>query len=130
MPLITQKLILRSDLRANPDRLYVFGDNLLRRGYRGQAAEMRGEPNAVGITTKKIPSMLPDAFFTDSDQDHDLFVSQNSKDATRLIEAHLCGRTIVWPEDGIGTGLAQLQQRAPRIMGLIDALYEALSRDA
>jgi redox-sensitive bicupin YhaK (pirin superfamily) len=29
--------------------LFVFGDNLRRTGFGGQAAEMRGEPNAVGI---------------------------------------------------------------------------------
>jgi hypothetical protein len=27
----------------------------------------------------------------------------------------------VWPEDGIGTGLAQLQQRAPRIWAQLEA---------
>ena len=63
MPLVHQKLILNADLRANPDVLYLFGDNVLRVGFGGQAKEIRGEPNAVGVRTKHRPNMHPDAFF-------------------------------------------------------------------
>ena len=58
-----QERITRADLRANPDTLYVFGDNMRRRGMGGQAAEMRGEPNAVGIPTKWRPSRTEWDFF-------------------------------------------------------------------
>jgi hypothetical protein len=53
--IIYQKYIKREDLRANPTVLYVFGDNEARTGLGGQAKEMRGEPNAVGIATKASP---------------------------------------------------------------------------
>ena len=55
--------ISRAYVRANRDKLFLFGDNLERRGFGGQAAAMRGEPNAVGIPTKKKPSYAGDAFF-------------------------------------------------------------------
>lgn len=45
--------ISRAYVRANRDKLFLFGDNLERRGFGGQAAAMRAEPNAVGIPTKK-----------------------------------------------------------------------------
>ena len=58
--IIYQKFIYRSDLKANPSVLYLFGDNLQRVGLGGQAKEMRGEPNAVGIATKKAPDNKPE----------------------------------------------------------------------
>jgi len=49
MPILYQDQIKRDDLRAHPDRIYLFGDNVARQGRGGQAKEMRGEPNALGI---------------------------------------------------------------------------------
>lgn len=61
------KYITRQMMRAEPTTLFVFGDNLAQVGYGGQAKEMRGEPNAVGIPTKRKPSRTaPDEFFTDN----------------------------------------------------------------
>jgi hypothetical protein len=69
MTVITQKFIFRSDLKSNPDVMYLFGDNNERVGMGGQAKEMRGEPNAHGIRTKWLPTYNPDAFFSDSQFD-------------------------------------------------------------
>ena len=33
MPVIYQKWITRKHLQDNPDQLYLFGDNLIKRGY-------------------------------------------------------------------------------------------------
>tara|TARA_Y100000034_G_scaffold87336_1_gene104761 strand:- start:4060 stop:4287 length:228 start_codon:yes stop_codon:yes gene_type:complete len=63
--IIYQDKIFRGDLIANPNRTYLFGDNFIRKGYGGQAKEMRGEPNAYGIVTKRFPSMDKKAFLTD-----------------------------------------------------------------
>ncbi len=52
---IRQRIITRAEVRANPDRYYVFGDNMTGTGYGGQAAQMRGEVNAVGVPTKWRP---------------------------------------------------------------------------
>ena len=63
----TDKIITRDKVKENPDVLYLFGDNLLRKGLGGQAKEMRGEPNTLGIVSKKYPSNNKDSFYTDDD---------------------------------------------------------------
>lgn len=116
-----QELILRQDLLDNPQRLYVFGDNLARRGMGGQAYHMRGEPNSIGIPTKRRPSMAESAFFTDDDLKTFMFAT--TLDFARLRKHRA---TIVWPEAGIGTGLAQLEVRAPKIWAVIEELRMSL----
>ena len=49
-------------LRANPDCVFVFGDNLARRG-KGGAAALRDEPNTYGFITKKQPLNTDSAFY-------------------------------------------------------------------
>ncbi len=119
--LIYQSHIVRRDLRGHPDRLYVFGDNLARTGLGGQAREMRSEPNAVGIPTKKSPSMVASAFLSDGDWDN--WIGIVRRDVGRLL-AHK--GTIVWPANGIGTGLAELTRRSPKIYGAILMLERVL----
>ena len=123
-----EPVIRRQMLKDAPDVLFVFGDNLRRIGMGGQAAEMRGEPNAVGIPTKVAPSMAPDAFFTDADLPKalDAFAESFAR-----LEAHLrADGTIVVPEAGIGTGRAQLEQRAPKIHTVLTRAMNALDRMA
>jgi hypothetical protein len=55
-------LIDKEYLRNNPNHIFVFGDNLLRRGKAGAAA-LRDEPNTYGFITKKYPSNRDDAFY-------------------------------------------------------------------
>lgn len=111
-----QKFITRQDLKDNPDTLYVFGDNLERVGLGGQAAEMRGEPNAVGIPTKRSPGMEEEDFFDNSVECFREFLAASFFDIVLL--ANWDG-DVVWPEDGIGTGLAELKTRSPRIWDYI-----------
>jgi hypothetical protein len=109
------KIINRFDLLANPNTLYVFGDNMQRKGRKGQAAEMRGEPNALGIPTKWLPARTEDAYFTD-DAWNSHEVKSAIEGAFKKLEAHLAsGGDIVLPADGIGTGLAELPTRAPKL---------------
>jgi hypothetical protein len=113
MPVIYQKFIYRVDLQSNPFVLYLFGDNLKRQGMGGQAKEMRGEPNAVGIATKKLPSQYDNSFF--SDDDFDLFEDHYLADM-EMVYNHLAYKGIVVvPFDGLGTGLSELPTRAPKI---------------
>ena len=108
-----QKFIARADLRANSDTIYVFGDNLEESGYGGQAAEMRGEPNALGIPTKRSPS----AYLQDQDLRRLAFSYHHH--FGRLNEHLKKGREIVFPSDGIGTGLADLQRQSPLCWALL-----------
>lgn len=118
MPLTYRKWISRDQLRAEPTTLFVFGDNAVRQGLGGQAAHMRNEPNAVGVVTKWRPSMAPDAFFTDEDylEASHLII----QDLTPVYHHLLDGGNVVWPQDGIGTGLSQMPQRAPLIWELLE----------
>jgi len=120
MPLIRKRWITREFVRANPSVLFVFGDNLARVGFGGQARECRGEPNAVGLPTKRSPH----EYLRDSDWKQ--IEAATSRDRDRLIAAIVDGKTVVWPEAGIGTGLARLREEAPAIAEWYDRLLLAL----
>jgi hypothetical protein len=118
--------ISRADLRNHPDWLYVFGDNMARRGLGGQAAQMRGEPNAVGIPTKWLPMSNEAAYFTDDDLTKLPILHALSEAFTRLRRHLMAGGTIVIPADGIGTGYAHLDRRAPKLFALIQGCLKDL----
>ena len=108
------------DLRNNPDKIYIYGDNLERIGKKNQSI-IRDEPNAYGIATKKSPSMGENAFFTDDE------FEANKKIIDEDIAAIKAdGRTIVLPEDGLGTGLAGLKNRAPKTFAYLEEQLNAL----
>lgn len=90
--------ISRDMLRREPATLWAFGDNLARAGLGGQAAEMRGEPNAVGIPTKHAPRRDPGAYFTDADLD--AFRAAAGPAFARLRQHAEASGAIVWPVDG------------------------------
>lgn len=117
--IVFQKMVTRQDLRANPLVYYVFGDNAKRVGMGGQAAEMRGEPNALGVSTKWAPSTSPEAYFSEArDAEQMALLSADLAVVARKInEGHL----VIWPADGIGTGLADLVHRWPRGLREIEA---------
>lgn len=120
------KLITRKMMQEHPETLFVFGDNMMEQGFGGQAKEMRGEPNAVGIPTKFLPSYDDKAFFTDDD-----IYRVKSKIDAQVLKLFLhasAGGNIVWPQDGIGTGLADLKNKAPAIWKLIESYRNALER--
>lgn len=102
--------ITRDYVRKNRNKTFLFGDNLQQRGMGGQAKEMRGEPNAVGIPTKKKPSMSDDSFFTDDEFHINIQQINNAFNRIPLIG----NKIIVIPSAGLGTGLAKLQEKAPK----------------
>lgn len=102
------KFISRDMVKKNPHKAFLFGDNLARRGMGGQAKEMRGEPNAIGVPTKYFPTMNDDAFFKDEDFEMN---KAHIDEAFRKVQSF---QSVVVPADGIGTGLADLARRAPR----------------
>jgi len=121
---IHAKRYTRSEICRHRDRLYVFGDNITGTGLGGQAKECRGEPNAVGIPTKWRPMMDDASFFCDEDLPK---VKTRIQNEFRVLAHHLSsGGNIVWPTDGIGTGLAQLESRAPAIHSFIGLCYQHL----
>jgi hypothetical protein len=104
-------------VRENPDCVFIFGDNLLGIGQGGQAI-IRNEPNAHGIPTKKAPSMSSKSFFSDSEYDQNVDAINNAIE--NIPSGYDC---IVFPEDGLGTGLAELPVRAPKTFSyLVDTI--------
>jgi hypothetical protein len=127
MPIVFMKFMRRRDLRENRSQLFVFGDNLLRRGLGGQARECRGEPNAVGIPTKRRPSNSPDAFLTDADLA--VWRTACGPDFERIESWLNASKIVVFPEAGLGTGRAQLEQSAPIIWAELQEWLDKLKRN-
>jgi hypothetical protein len=91
-----------------PDCVFIFGDNLIAAGCGGQA-QIRYCKNSHGIPTKKLPSNSSESFFTDDE------FELNKKAIDSALESIPSEyKTIVFPEDGLGTGLADLPNKAPR----------------
>jgi len=115
--------------RETPDTYYVFGDNMEHRGMGGQAAAIRGEPNAVGIPTKWAPRMQDSAFFTGDDFDRGN-VKKEIDDALDKIKVLLeTGHDVVLPPAKIGAGLARLNLYAPNIFSYINDAIEKLEEE-
>lgn len=97
--------------RANPEAIFVFGDNLIRAGTAGQAI-IRKEPNAFGIPTKRYPATTEHSFFHDAkcEQEHVLRALRTLYERVRDRRAD-----VYWPTSGIGTGLAAMPEKSPVI---------------
>ena len=97
----------------NPDKVFLFGDNLAdaASGYVPSMTQavIRGLPNAIGIPTKRTRRTDASAYFTDADFTE--FCGYVDSAINRAVNS---GLAIVIPYDGIGTGRAQLPERAPR----------------
>jgi len=119
-----QKFISRTDLKKNPDKVYLFGDNLKQTGFGGQAKQMRGEPNAVGIPTKKAPSNTEGSFFNDAEY------AENVKAIDTAFAKIPEGKDVVIPEDGLGTGLASLKNKAPKTFEYLNSKLQELTSKA
>lgn len=120
----TQKWIERDDLKNNPDVFFLFGDNTVRKGLGGQAGAMRGEPNAIGIATKLTPTSGSNAFFSDQELEHNCRIIAN--DFRKAFQKRDEGHMIVVPADGLGTGLSELPERAPKTNEFLERLLHTL----
>lgn len=100
------------DCLNNPNKLYVFGDNTLRLGNGGQA-RIRDIPNCFGIATKLSPSVYDNSYFSDKHCDFEYVYN----DIYKLYQIHIQKKYdfIVFPYDGLGTGLSQMPERSPTI---------------
>ena len=105
------------DCNQHPEKYYVFGDNLIHDGYGGQAI-IRSCQNAIGIPTKRLPSMDDDAFF--SDQPDEFKAVQKFLNKLYILYNRKEKPIIVFPTDGLGTGRAMLKEKSPKIYKLID----------
>jgi hypothetical protein len=70
-------------LNDNPNALFVFGDNLIRKGY-GGAAVLRDHPQAIGFVTKKFPDNRDTSFYDPVEYESLFF--QELKKLEKMIE--------------------------------------------
>jgi hypothetical protein len=108
--------------------LYIFGDNNVKKGCGGQAI-IRHLSNASGIPTKKYPNYDYDSYYSDKDYDNNCLMINEAID---IIKKKLETKIYTWlvlPEDGFGTGLAQLPKKAPKTYNyMIDQIYELVKK--
>ena len=107
----------------NPNKLYVFGDNCIRKGTAGQAV-IRHCGNSIGIATKRLPSTTDDSYFSDTNVDD---VDTVIDDILLLMKTSRNGLfdTIVFPKDGLGTGLAKMDKKAPKLFNTMNELISS-----
>lgn len=108
----SERIITRAEVRSNPKTLYLFGDNDQRKGLGGQAKEMRGEPNTVGVSTKKYPSNNESSFKTDNELENNKKII--TEDINKVIAEWNTGKYNKVSVPQIGVGLAALPTRAPK----------------
>ena len=109
-------LITKEYLHEHPNEIFVFGDNLERKGKNG-AAILRDEPNTYGFITKKYPSSRDSSFYK-PEQYRTMFIAEladleavimSNYDKTFLITklgSGLANKYQIWEEvikDGIRT---------------------------
>ena len=115
------------DVKKNPNHLFIFGDNNLSYGKSGQAI-IRDEPNTAGIPTKRVPKNHFSAFYTDDDYEENC---QRIEKAIKNIKNKIFAgkfEAVVFPENGLGTGLSQLQNKAPNTFNFLNKSIRNLFR--
>lgn len=110
----TMDMFTEEIVKANPNKLFVFGDNMLRYGKGGQAI-IRDLPNTLGIVTKKSPNNDDAAYFSDADDIEEM--NEMLQDIRKLYLISRCNvfTHIVFPSKGIGTGRARMKSKSPML---------------
>ena len=100
-------------LVENPNYLFIFGDNDLGYGKKGQAI-IRDEINSIGIPTKKEPNYKKTSYYTDEELEENKNKIDNAiENIIKKINNDKIYDTVVFPNDGLGTGLADLPKLSP-----------------
>lgn len=110
----------KEQCKLNPNKLYIFGDNTLRRGQGGQA-QIRYCNNSFGIATKwnagydiQGNPTFDRQFFNDIDMFKiQEILNQDINNLKVYVRHSSIIDTVVFPYDGLGTGLSRLPQKAP-----------------
>lgn len=121
--------ITRTLVQSDRDTVFVFGDNMEGRGLGGQAHAMRGEPNTIGVPTKWAPERRPAAYFSDDDRLNRAVWHAIREAFDKMRIALDTGRNVVIPSDGLGTGLSELPNRAPKLHAMIEAAIASLQEE-
>lgn len=99
----------------SPDKIYIFGDNMERKGKKGQAV-IRDCENALGVATKRSPTVKKESYFSDLEDEINVIKS----DLRKAYSLGMSGKVIVFPEDGLGTDLDKLPSKSPKAYKELD----------
>ena len=110
----------RDFVASQTNKVFLFGDNTndrVKTKYIPSSTQaiIRGLPNAIGIDTKKDRGTSQNSYFSDLD-----FAQFKSQADLAFNEAINSGKTIVIPQDGIGTGKAMLKEKAPKLFDYLN----------
>jgi hypothetical protein len=101
----------KEDVKNHPKYMFIFGDNDVEKGEKGQAI-IRKCPNAFGIPTTKFPNNNDSSYYTDEELEEN---KRKIKHAIKKIMKESSNYdALIFPKDGLGTGLAELPKRAPK----------------
>ena len=112
-----------NDVTDNPDWLFVYGDNDVGMGKGGQAI-IRDLSNTIGIPTKKYPSYNPSSYYTDAEYKKN--VAKIDYAIEKIIILSKKYKYVILPEDGFGTGLADLPKKAPKTFDYLVKAVDSL----
>lgn len=113
------------DVKRYPHALFVYGDNNVHKGRGGQAI-IRDLPNTIGIPTKKYPSNHSNSFYSDNEYNNNISKINNA--INLIILRSESYKYVVLPENGFGTGLAQLPIKAPKTYKYLLKAIEKLNK--
>jgi len=103
----------------HPKCAFIFGDNDQGTGKKGQAV-IRDCQNAYGIPTKKKPTLEEDAFYTDDEDTQNI---NHFREAIESIMIDIKKYDVIYlPVDGLGTGLSELDKRAPKTFAKMNTM--------
>ena len=111
------------EVMANPNTIYVYGDNLLKRGKAGQAV-IRDCPNAFGIPTKRLPATTKVSYFSDTQDEKMVLI-----ETLRILDININGKDMVLPLHGIGTGLAKMPEKSPELFKFLTESLRMYNKD-
>jgi len=115
------------DVKAQKNKIFIFGDNDLRIGKGGQAI-IRDLKNTIGIRTKKEPNNYNGSFYSDNEYSDN--IKKIDQDIQRIKDEIIKGYTIVFSNGGYGTGLSKLNVKAPKTFKyLCDVLMNNFNYD-
>lgn len=109
----------------NPNKVYVFGDNMKGYGKLGQAT-IRQMCNSYGIATKRSPTMNDNSFYGDRQDEMDRLFLDIYGLFKCVYESEGLYDTIVLPADGLGTGLSKMPEKSPRLFAWMNETLSLL----
>lgn len=115
------------DTLKHDDSLFIFGDNDLHFGQGGQAI-IRYRVNSIGIPTKKAPDNNIKSFYTDAEYSENCKKIDCAIQYIKMLLQSGLYSNVMYPENGIGTGLAQLDKKAPKTFEYLNQCIQELKK--